>query len=172
MEDLRAVFQRLADNGLPINLEKCEFADEELDFLGHRLNAAGVTPLSSRLQVMYDAHGQGSAVICRHCKFLPVVFTKIRLDSCPLTNLLKGKNLPKVLSWEERHDAAFLAAKAALAAAVPLAHPRSDVPLALVTDATDMHKGGVMQQQVGGHFRTYLLCEAHCEKWACRFFFL
>jgi cleavage and polyadenylation specificity factor subunit 1 len=34
--DLRAVFQCLADNGLAINLEKCKFAVQELDFLGHR----------------------------------------------------------------------------------------------------------------------------------------
>jgi hypothetical protein len=39
VEGLRAVSQRLADNGLAINLEKCEFVGEELDFLGHRLSA-------------------------------------------------------------------------------------------------------------------------------------
>jgi hypothetical protein len=38
--DLRAVFQRLVYNGLAINLEKCEFAVPELDFLGHRLSPA------------------------------------------------------------------------------------------------------------------------------------
>jgi hypothetical protein len=54
MADLRAVFQRLADNGLAINLEKCEFAVPELDFLGHRLSAAGVTPLATSIQVMHD----------------------------------------------------------------------------------------------------------------------
>jgi Reverse transcriptase (RNA-dependent DNA polymerase) len=45
VEHLRVVFRILADNGLAINLDKCEFAVPELDFLGHRLSAAGVTPL-------------------------------------------------------------------------------------------------------------------------------
>jgi hypothetical protein len=54
MADLRAVFKRLADNGLAINLEKCEFAVPAMDFLGHCLSAAGVTPLATSLQVMYD----------------------------------------------------------------------------------------------------------------------
>jgi hypothetical protein len=54
MADLRAVFQRMADNGLAINLEKCEFAVPALDFLGYRPSAAGVTPLAASLQVMYD----------------------------------------------------------------------------------------------------------------------
>jgi hypothetical protein len=52
--DLRALFQRLANISLAINLDKCEFAVPELDFLGHCLSAAGVTPLSGSLQVMYN----------------------------------------------------------------------------------------------------------------------
>jgi hypothetical protein len=48
------MFQRLEDNGLTINLENCEFAVEELDFLGHRLSTASITPLTSSLQVMYN----------------------------------------------------------------------------------------------------------------------
>jgi RNase H-like domain found in reverse transcriptase len=67
--------------------------------------------------------------------------------------LLKGKDLLKLLPWEERHDAAFVAAKAALAAAVPLAHPLPDVPLALATHGSDTHIGGVLQQKVGGHWQ-------------------
>ena len=34
----------LAANGLALNLEKCVFAVPELDFLGHRITAAGVAP--------------------------------------------------------------------------------------------------------------------------------
>jgi cleavage and polyadenylation specificity factor subunit 1 len=52
--DLRAVFQCLVDNSLAINLEKCKFAVPELDFLGRRLSAAGVTPHAGSLQVMYN----------------------------------------------------------------------------------------------------------------------
>jgi hypothetical protein len=42
---LRTLFAILAANGLALNLEKCVFAVSELDFLGHRISAAGVTPL-------------------------------------------------------------------------------------------------------------------------------
>jgi RNase H-like domain found in reverse transcriptase len=78
---------------------------------------------------------------------------KIAQTLAPLTNLSKGKDLPKLLPWEERHDVAFAAAKAAFAAAVPLAHPLPDVPLALATDASDSHIGGVLQQKVRGHWQ-------------------
>jgi RNase H-like domain found in reverse transcriptase len=84
-------------------------------------------------------------------RFLP----KIAQTLAPLTNLLKGKDLPKLLHWEERHDVAFAAAKAGHAAAVPLAHPLPDVPLALATDASDSHIGGVLQQKVRGHWQPF-----------------
>jgi hypothetical protein len=43
VQHLRLLFQRLRDNGLVINGEKCEFGARELDFLGHRVSAAGVS---------------------------------------------------------------------------------------------------------------------------------
>jgi hypothetical protein len=157
MADLRAVFQRLADNSLAINLEKCEFAVPELDFLGHRLSAAGVTPLVNSLQVMYDfprPHTikdlqQFLGMVNFYQRFLPTI-TQILT---PLTNLLKGKDLPKELPWDQQHDAAFAATKGVLASAVPLAHPRPDAPLALATDASDTHISAVLQQQIGGHWQ-------------------
>jgi hypothetical protein len=36
----------LADNGLVLNKEKCVFAVSELDFLVHRISAAGTTSRS------------------------------------------------------------------------------------------------------------------------------
>jgi hypothetical protein len=44
-EHLQTLFAILAANGLALNLEKCVFAVAKLDFLGHRISAAGVAPL-------------------------------------------------------------------------------------------------------------------------------
>jgi hypothetical protein len=51
---LRTLFAILAANSLAINLEKCVFAVPELDFLGNRISAAGVTPLQKNVQVILD----------------------------------------------------------------------------------------------------------------------
>jgi hypothetical protein len=48
---------------------------------------------------------------------------------------------------------AFGAAKAALAAAVPLAHPAPNTVLSLATDASDTHVGGVLQQLTRGRWQ-------------------
>jgi hypothetical protein len=50
-------------------------------------------------------------------------------------------------------ETAFAAAKAALVAAVPLAHPLPGVVLALAMDASNTHVGAVLQQQVGQHWQ-------------------
>jgi hypothetical protein len=39
------IISLLAANGLALNLKKYLFAVSELDFLGHRISAAGVAPL-------------------------------------------------------------------------------------------------------------------------------
>jgi hypothetical protein len=46
---LHLLFERLRDHGLVINGEKCEFGAKELDFLGHRVSAAGVAPLLKKV---------------------------------------------------------------------------------------------------------------------------
>jgi hypothetical protein len=50
-------------------------------------------------------------------------------------------------------ETAFTAAKAALFAEVPLAHPLPGAVLTLATDVSDTHVGVVLQQQVGRHWQ-------------------
>jgi hypothetical protein len=78
-------------------------------------------------------------------RFLPGIARTLQ----PLTDALKGA--PKTLEWPLA--AAFGAAKAALAAAVPLAHPAPNAVLSLATDASDTHVGGVLQQLTGGRWQ-------------------
>jgi len=148
---LRQLFAILAANGLALNLSKCVFAVPELDFLGHRLSATGVTPLRDNVQVILDfpqpedikSLQRFLGMINFYRRFLPGVARTLQ----PLTAALAGN--PKVLPWTPQMDSAFAAAKAALVGAVPLAHPCPSATLSLATDASDSHVGGVLQQKVG-----------------------
>jgi hypothetical protein len=82
-----------------------------------------------------------------YCRFLPSVTGTLR----QLTAALSGN--PKVLPWTPDMETAFADAKAALVAAVPLAHRLSGAVLALATDASDTHVRAVLQQQVGQHWQ-------------------
>ena len=53
-QHLRQLFQRLGDYGLVINVDKCEFARSHLDFLGHRIDKTGATPLPASVEAIRD----------------------------------------------------------------------------------------------------------------------
>jgi cleavage and polyadenylation specificity factor subunit 1 len=149
------LFAILAANGLALNLEKCVFGVSELDFLGHRISAASVAFLRDNVQVILDfpkltdckAMQRFLGMINFYRRFLPGVAGKLRR----LTAALSGN--PKTLPWTPDMETTFAAAKAALVAAVPLAHPLPGAVLALATDASDTHVGAVLQQQVGQHWQ-------------------
>jgi hypothetical protein len=115
------------------------------------VDEAGVTPLPKHVAAVQDCPPPTDVkqlqrflgLINFYRRFLPAVARTLQ----PLTDLLKGS--PKVLLWSSAADAAFVAAKAALVAAVPLCHPAPNAVLSLSVDASDSHVGGVLQQQVG-----------------------
>ncbi len=49
---LRLLFKRLADHGLVVNVAKCVFGVDSIDFLGHRVTAHGVEPLLNRVEAI------------------------------------------------------------------------------------------------------------------------
>jgi hypothetical protein len=152
---LRTLFAILAAIGLALNLEKCVFAVSELDFMGHHISAAGVTPLWNNFQVILDFPKPADCTALQrflgmmnfYRRFLPGIAGTLR----PLTAALAGN--PKALPWKPDMETAFTAAKAALVATVPLAHPLPGAQLALASDASDTHVGAVLQQQVGQHWQ-------------------
>jgi hypothetical protein len=115
------------------------------------VDEAGITPLPRHVTAVQDCPPPADikqlqrflGLINFYRRFLPAVARTLQ----PLTDLLKGS--PKVLLWSPAAEAAFIAAKAALVAAVPLCHPAPNAVLSLSVDASDSHVGGVLQQQVG-----------------------
>ncbi len=152
---LRTMFAILAANGLALNLEKCVFGVSELDFLGHRISAAGVAPLQDNVQVILDfpkpidckALQRFLGMINFYRRFLSGVAGTLR----PLTAALSGN--PKTLPWTPDMETAFAAAKEAFVATIPLAHPLLGAVLTLAADTSDTHVGAVLQQQVGQHWQ-------------------
>ncbi len=148
------MFAILAANCLALNLEKCVFAVHELDFLGHRISAAGVAPLRDNVQVILDfpkptdckSLQRFLGMINFYHHFLPGAAGTLR----PLTAALSGN--PKTLPWTPDMETAFADAKKALVAAVPLSHPLPGAILSLAADASDTQVGAVLQQQVGQHW--------------------
>jgi RNase H-like domain found in reverse transcriptase len=131
------------------------FAVAEVDFLGHRVSTAGISPLPrnvktlQRFSVPTDIKGlkRFLGLINFYRRFLPGIAATL----LPLTDALHGS--PRHLTVMAEMTAAVAAAKDALAAATGLAHPLPHAQLALVTDASDSHVGGVLQQREGAAWR-------------------
>jgi hypothetical protein len=153
---LKMMFGHLAENGLTINPDKFVFMVPEVDFLGHRLNADGLTPLDSHVAAVRDFPRPPDlkglqrflGMLNFYRRFMPGLARTV----APLTDATKGK--PKGnLKWSAAMANAFEAAKEALINAVPLHHPDPEARISLATDASDTHIGAVLQQWSNGAWR-------------------
>ena len=152
---LRTLFTRLQEFGVIINPAKCVFGVDNLSFLGHHVDAHGITPLPEKVEAVRNFPQPTSYKRLR--SFLGLVnFYRRFVPQCadilaPLTNLLKHqtKGSRKPLVWTSESTQAFHDIKEALSRVTMLAHPGTDAPLSIMTDASDVAVGGVLQQLVG-----------------------
>jgi hypothetical protein len=149
---LLQLFQILQEAGLVINRDKCVFGKSAVDFLGHRVLAAGSQPLCSHVEAIQEHPGslcvkdlQGFlGVVNFYRRFVPAAAHII----LPLTEAMKGNPSGKAeISWSPDMEVAFQAAKAAVCSAALLAHPKDDAEIALMVDASSHHVGASLQQR-------------------------
>ena len=152
-EHLCLVFQRLHDYGVVINPNKCQFGTSSLQFLGHQIDSAGIRPRSHKVQVILDFPVPSThrklreflGLVNFYHRFIPHAADLLR----PLNELLTGPTTStKTVTWTEETQAAFQEAKKALANATLLSHPHPTAPLAIMSDASEIAVGAVLQQRV------------------------
>ena len=147
MERLRRLFELLERRGIKLNLTKCDFGKQEVKFLGHRVSKNGSTPDQKNLEAISKQKPPKNVKEVRrfigmcgfYRKFVPD-FSKV---ATPLTNLMKS-NVKFV--WTESCQVAFEALKAKLMSMPILVSYQPDLPLVLVTDASDECVGAVLHQ--------------------------
>lgn len=153
---LRAVFQRLKENNLAINLSKCEFGKTQLSFLGHLVDSRGIYPLPEKIEAVRNFPKPTMAkelkrfigMINFYRKFLPhAVKYQSRLQTLIRGNI---KNDTRTICWTQDMEDAFLRCKEELAKATLLVHPVKNADLALFVDASDTAVGAALHQCVDG----------------------
>ena len=159
-QHLRQLFARLAEYGLVINPDKCEFGKSELNFLGHRISKDGILPLPEKVQVILDFSLRTSTKKLR--EFLGLVnFYHRFIDNCatlqaPLIALLtRAEQLKSRPQWTEDLEAHFNKLKQALAEVTQLTHWQPSAETSLVVDASDAAVGAVLQQKIGGEWKPH-----------------
>lgn len=154
---LRQLFTRLQEYGMLINTSKCHFGVEEVTFLGYRISASGTKPLPDKVAAIQDFPTPKNVRELRrflgmlnfYRRFIP----NAAVHQAPLNALLTGsyKGSHPVNFNQEEKDA-FERCKTGLCNAALLAHPDALAKLCIVTDASDVAMGAVLQQRKRGEW--------------------
>ncbi|GBM70120.1 Retrovirus-related Pol polyprotein from transposon opus [Araneus ventricosus] len=154
--DLEKVFQRLKDYNLKINRDKYVFGQEKIQFLDFQMSPGGVSPLPDRVNALKEYPLPKSVEELR--RFLAMINFYHRFlknatgtQAC-LHDLVKGKikRDKTPIIWTDETKEAFQACKELLKNAAMLAYPKHNIPLSLVTDASETVIGAVLQQHIEG----------------------
>lgn len=149
------VFQRLSEAGLRVNITKCSFASQELEYLGYLLTRDGIKPIAKKVEAILRLKAPKTVKQLR--SFLGMVnyyrdMWKRRSHLlAPLTQLLQGvstkaKSARKAIKWGPAQDRAFQAVKQIISDDVLLAFPDFNATFDIHTDSSDYQLGAVISQ--------------------------
>lgn len=149
---IRTVLDRFREYGLVVNADKCEFFQDSVAFLGHRIDKDGIRPLEDKVSAIREFPLPSTVQHLR--RFLNMLnYYKRFINNAsqlqaPLLELIKGnkKNDKTPIEATQTMREAFDACKQSLVQATLLAHPRPEAQLVLMVDASDIAIGAALQQ--------------------------
>jgi hypothetical protein len=149
LQRLQTMLEKLGSYDIRLNGGKCQFGQKSMDFLGHpsRVSEQGVKHTPERIEAIKNMNAPQTKTQLR--SFLGML--NYFRDSVPMLGPAvvplspsrlpvagpKGKGSFKKGEWQEQHQQAFEAAKAAIAGAKLLSYLDYSVPIRLRTDACD-----------------------------------
>jgi len=146
---LRKVLGRAVELNIKFGPEKSQILQQQFEFLGFEVSAAGVLPSQSKVAAIAQLTPprtmkgvKGFVQMCNYYrKFVPS-FAEIAL---PLTDMTRGRK--PLFRWGPDQQKAFDELKAALSSATRLAFPDPARPFHLTTDASTRAIAGVLEQE-------------------------
>jgi hypothetical protein len=142
---LRQVLELLSAGQWRLKLSKCQFAKQNISYLGHVIGAAGVSTDPSKIEAVRQWPTPTNVKELRSFLGLAGYYQKFvqnyALIAHPLTDLLKKGTL---YVWSSVHASAFGALKEALISAPVLALPDFSKTFQVQTDASDTGIGAVL----------------------------
>lgn len=152
MEHIQMVLKELDEAGLKINLDKCQFYQKEVLFLGYKLTRNGIEMDEGRIQSIMDYKRPSNLRTLRGFLGLVNYFKRIIPDISQKTLtfmelLRKGVRW----NWNQEREKAFIELKNIFQENLRIYHPRYDLPFLLRTDASMDKFAGVLLQQFEGN---------------------
>ena len=149
LKNLEEVFTRLEGAGLRLKRSKCTLLADEVQYLGHKVDAAGIHPVEAKVKAIVEAPAPTNVTELKaylgllnyYNRFLPNLSTLL----APLHCLLRRDT---VWSWTERQDKVFRESKDLLKSADVLVHYSGDKALVLSCDASPYGIGAVLSHKM------------------------
>ncbi|PAA73574.1 hypothetical protein BOX15_Mlig008794g1 [Macrostomum lignano] len=154
LNSLEQVLEKLSQSGLRCKLEKCQFMQTSISYLGHRIDADGLHPIKDKVEAIVSAPAPKDATQLRsflgmvnyYGKFLP----NLSQILAPLHLLLREQHR---WNWGAAQNSAFEKCKALLSSAPVLAHFDPSEDLLLECDASPYGLGAVISHRIDGAVR-------------------
>ncbi|XP_063049093.1 uncharacterized protein K02A2.6-like [Engraulis encrasicolus] len=145
LSTLDEVLRRLKEAGLRLHRRKCAFLRNEVEYLGHIINAEGLHPVQSKVRAIEEAPQPTTVTELKaylgllnyYNKFLPNLATRL----APLHQLLRKESQ---WTWNKEQEDAFRLSKQMLKSAKVLSHYSADRELVLACDASPYGVGAVL----------------------------
>uniref|UniRef100_A0AC35ES89 Reverse transcriptase n=1 Tax=Panagrolaimus sp. PS1159 TaxID=55785 RepID=A0AC35ES89_9BILA len=145
LERLKTVFERCRKDGFRLNLEKCAFLEDKIEFLGHEIDAHGVRPLKNKVQGFVNMPDPTNVKQLESFLGLANYYGKFIKNfstiAAPL-NEMKKKGVK--WQWNENHKVAVEQIKKALLESKLLTHYDPEKALFLAADASEYGIGAVI----------------------------
>ncbi|XP_061156017.1 uncharacterized protein K02A2.6-like [Syngnathus typhle] len=145
LKNLDSVLNRLKEAGLRLRRNKCTFLQDEVEYLGYKVDAQGLHPIAQKVKAIKDAPAPANVselksflgLLNYYNKFLPNLATLL----APLHELLRHDVRWK---WDKEQEEAFQKAKDLLNTSDVLVHYSADRELVLACDASPYGVGAVL----------------------------
>ena len=145
---LDIILQALYEAGLTLKESKCHFGLPQLDLLGYVISGEGISAQPAKTAAIENLPPPQDISALRSflgmCSYYRQLVPNYADFAEPLHALTrKGQ----VWHWNQKHQRAFDALKAALVSSAVMAYPQTDRPYILYTDASDYALGAILVQE-------------------------
>ncbi|KAL0188441.1 hypothetical protein M9458_015540, partial [Cirrhinus mrigala] len=149
-QHIRQVLQKLCEHSLYLKLEKCEFHQPSVQFLGYVISAEGVQMDQGKVNAIQEWPQPCSVKELQRflgfSNFYHCFIKNYSSITALLTSLLRGKL--KHLTWNPAAHKAFQRLKTIFSTAPLLHHPDPELPFTFEADASTTGVGAVLSQVV------------------------
>lgn len=162
ISSLRSILNKIREEGLRLNREKCVFATPMVEFLGHKIDRHGIHKSNKHIEAVQNAPKPTTPeelkLFLGKATYYNAFIPNLSTASRPLRDML----LQKEFKWNREANVAYINIKEMLISPQVLTPYDPSLPLILATDASKYGLGAVLWHQLKKRSgETNCLCKPH-----------